>query len=275
MAGHGPLRGPPRTPVPHCARATDQSQLGPERAAVLRRIRIEPFGGSWSVWLQHSTLATVPAAGVLLTTRRPGVRVRVGEPSAGTGATGRCTSCAPFRLETPGAYSLGTSRFTSHPQRHTRWRLGHRDGRPAAPPAESGAVSALARTRIPPLRPSVAALVPGGRRRLEGRRRVRGGRAATKAHTGKAWPARWKSRGGPPKRSRWAGEPSSGRRGPRLTGKDVMGLSPSHRDGRCLANSILAAGGASVLRLLSASTPGSSLSTDVLEGGSGAGLPCL
>jgi hypothetical protein len=39
------------------------------------------------------------------------------------------------------------------------------------------------------------------------------GRAATKAHAGRKGPARWRSRGDPPKRGRGAGVPPSSRKG--------------------------------------------------------------
>ena len=74
--------------------------------------------------------------------------------------------CSPARhSRTKGACSPVYSRLTCHPRRHTRRPRGQRDRRPAAPPAESGPLRHLARTRNPPLRPNVAALARGVQRR--------------------------------------------------------------------------------------------------------------
>ena len=59
------------------------------------------------------------------------------------------------------------------------------------------------------------------------------GRAATKAHAGKAGPAWWMSRGGPPRRGRVAGEPSGpGMGDPGLRARmGAMGSHPSRGPG--------------------------------------------
>ena len=103
------------------------------------------------------------------------------------------------------------------------------------------------------------------------------GRAATKAHAGKAGPAWWMSRGGSLRRDRVAGEPlGPGTRNPGLPARmGACGLASESRAGRCLANSMHATG-VEASAPASVRAPPRGLSGSRMRSGSlGAGLPYL
>ena len=150
----------------------------------------------------------------------------------------------------------------------------------AAGPAgqTAGRATSGARALVAPgarLNPAPEADCRGARPRrseapMGGRRRVRKGRAATKAHAGKTGPAWWKSRGGSLRRDQVAGEPlGPGMRNPGpLARMGARGLTSESRAGRCLANSMHATEVKARAAGAAASTSGASW-----LGSPGAGLP--
>jgi hypothetical protein len=234
--GAWPLRGGPLRRQSHTAPGRPTyAKLGPGRAAAGGYTRVEPFGGPWlpygrtRLWRPGWQRASSGSGEGL------SARARARGTTTGSGVSGWSHPLSPCpTLEDQGCMQPRSLEVVvSSPASYSRAAgpVGQTAGR-----ATSGARALVAPGAL--LNPASEANGRGARPK-----EIRGaqwgadesgkGRAATKAHAGKAGPAWWMSRGGSLRRDRVAGEPlGPGMRNPgSLARMGAMGSHPSRGPG--------------------------------------------